>query len=80
MTDPQHDWWAPAVTIGIAAFAAVWWFVRRLFSAVTREELEGRVNSMHLENVSRLEGIRGDIRSIHERIDDMYRDLIGRKP
>lgn len=79
MPDPDHGWWTPAVTLGVALFGAIWWAVRRLFSAVTREELEERVSAMHIENVSRLKGISDDVRSVHDRIDDLYRDLIVRK-
>lgn len=82
MSESEHqEWLTAAVTLGLAVFAGIWWMIRRLFSAVTRAELEERVRAMHVENVSRLEGIRGDVRSVHERIDDLYRDLMGaRKP
>lgn len=76
MSEPQHDWWSPAVTLGIAVFAGLWWVIRRLFSAVTRSELEQKMEAMHDENVERLEGLRNDIRGVHERIDDLYTDLM----
>lgn len=45
-------------------------------NAVRREEME----TFHRDNVNRLDGIQATVESTHRRIDDIYRDLLNKRP
>jgi len=80
----EVNWAAVGGIAGAAVF--VWRILKSFFSFVTRQDLkdaldgiQGENEKRHHENVERLTSIDTAIARTHQRVDEMYRDFIGKQ-